>query len=65
MKIYEFEKNKKMISNVQIFQTLTNKHKELISQNLKSIYFAPGEVIFKEGDPANSFYIISSGQVKV
>lgn len=39
MKIYEFEKNKRMIENVQIFQTLTNKHKELISQHLKTIRF--------------------------
>jgi len=65
MKIYEFEKNKRMIANVPIFQSLTNKDKELISQNLKTMHFTKGEVIFKSGDPANSFYIISSGLVRV
>jgi CRP-like cAMP-binding protein len=65
MKIYEYEKNKQMIANIQIFQTLTNKHKELISQHFKTIHFDKGEIIFKQGDPANSFYIVSSGLVRV
>ena len=33
----------------------------MLSQNLKTIYFAKDEVIFNEGDPAKTFYIISSG----
>lgn len=35
------------------------------SQNSKQITFQPGDFLFKEGDPANSFYIIEEGIVDV
>jgi hypothetical protein len=35
-----------------------------MAQNLKEARFRPGDVIVREGDPADRFYIIESGQVE-
>ncbi|MBU0667758.1 cyclic nucleotide-binding domain-containing protein [Patescibacteria group bacterium] len=39
-------------------------HKEVIKQITLELY-PPNHVIFKEGDPGDSFYIIKSGMVRV
>jgi len=53
--------------------TLTSKHPFLIDMNPRHVeillkgatkqQFAPDEIIFREGEPANRFYLINSGEV--
>ena len=61
MKLSEYDKNKKMIESTQIFNALSNKEKDLLSRQLKSIKFNKDEIIFNAGDLALSFYIIVEG----
>jgi hypothetical protein len=58
MKLTEYDKNKKMIESAQIFNALSNKEKDLLSRQLKTIKFNKDEIIFNAGDLAMSFYII-------
>ena len=61
MKLTEYDKNKKIIESTQIFNALSNKEKDLLSRQLKSIKFNKNEIIFNAGDLALSFYIIVEG----
>jgi CRP-like cAMP-binding protein len=61
MKLTEYDKNKKMIESAQIFNALSNKEKDLLSRQLKTIKFNKDEIIFNAGDLAMSLYIIVSG----
>jgi CRP-like cAMP-binding protein/rhodanese-related sulfurtransferase len=38
---------------------------EVLSRTLGSRTAGPGELIFKEGDPGDAFYIVGSGQVRI
>ncbi len=42
---------------------LSPAHLRLLADNAMRMHFAPGEVIFREGDPANRFYLIERGSV--
>jgi CRP/FNR family transcriptional regulator, cyclic AMP receptor protein len=42
---------------------LKPEHLRLLSQNAMHVKYQPGETIFREGDPANRFYLIESGSV--
>lgn len=50
MKLTEYDKNKKMIESAQIFNALSNKEKDLLSRQLKTIKFNKDEIIFNAGD---------------
>jgi CRP-like cAMP-binding protein len=38
-------------------------HLRILGGNAMRLEFAPGELIFREGDPANRFYLLESGKV--
>jgi CRP/FNR family transcriptional regulator, cyclic AMP receptor protein len=40
-------------------------HLDELLKNAEEVQFASGQVIFREGDPANRFYLIQSGRVVV
>ena len=40
-------------------------HLDELLKNAEEVEFTPGQVIFREGDPANRFYLIQSGKVVV
>ncbi len=42
---------------------LSSQHLQVLSDAAMLKDFAPGEIIFREGDPANRFYLIESGKV--
>ena len=44
---------------------LSSEHLQVLLASAMLKEFAPGEIIFREGDPANRFYLIESGQVIV
>ncbi|HSR03745.1 MAG TPA: Crp/Fnr family transcriptional regulator [Proteiniclasticum sp.] len=53
------------VDKISLFDSLTDKQKELILS--KSIHrsFDKGEIIFSPGDPGDNLYIINSGEVKI
>lgn len=40
-------------------------HRLLVTKNAKQVEFAPGEIIFRQGDPANRLFLIDSGKVRL
>lgn len=42
---------------------LEPQHLRLLADNAMRMTFTPGQLIFREGDPANRFYLIESGKV--
>lgn len=46
-----------------IFKTLDASYSEILGQGAVEITFQPGEMIFREGEPANRFYLIREGQI--
>ena len=46
-------------------RSLSSEHLAIVMHNAKQADFAEGEVILKEGDPANRFFLIESGRVAI
>lgn len=53
------------INNLPLFSFLTEQQKDAIAYSMISLKYLEGEVIFKEFDDANSFYIILEGSVEI
>ncbi len=54
---------KATIESHHFFKQFKPEHLDLITSGAKSESFKPGEIIVREGDPANMFYLIESGQI--
>jgi type IV pilus assembly protein PilB len=59
------EERAEFIKNVKIFSQLTPHGLAKLAACLKTVEFVPGEVMFREGAPGISMYIIVSGIVEV
>lgn len=53
------------LKNIPIFNGLSEKQLESVSQNLKLVNYKEGEHIIKEGDEGHELFIIYKGKVKV
>lgn len=54
-----------LIGEHAFFRDLAPQHVELLTEAAMLKEFKAGEVIFEEGDPANRFYILRSGEVEL
>ena len=54
-----------IIRELPFFQGMEDRHLEVITGCAKNVRFADGETIFREGDPADQFYIVREGLVSV
>ncbi len=54
-----------VLSRVPLFASLTGGELEELAQRTLERQFAPGEILFREGDPCYGFFILSRGQVKI
>jgi CRP/FNR family cyclic AMP-dependent transcriptional regulator len=52
-----------LIAEVPIFVGLSEQHRELIAGCGQNVIFPRGDYVFHEGEPANAFYAIRSGDV--
>lgn len=53
------------LQQVTIFQNLSDDQLKALALCVRHRHFDDGEVIFREGDPSLSLFIVSSGEVKV
>jgi CRP-like cAMP-binding protein/Fe-S-cluster-containing hydrogenase component 2 len=53
------------LQNVPIFRGLTQDFIDHLRDRVELLRFAPGQVICKQGDPADSFYLVRLGFVKI
>ena len=54
-----------ILKRVPVFSSCTEEQLALIADRTRLIEYKKGEHIYKEGDPAEAFYIISSGRLRV
>jgi small-conductance mechanosensitive channel/CRP-like cAMP-binding protein len=54
-----------VIDSVDIFEPLTEDERESIANSIVRHVYAPGELIFRKGDPGDSMFIINRGSVEV
>ncbi len=54
-----------LIASHAFFQEFSPQHISLLAEAAMIKHFHAGEVIFKQGDPANRFYIIQAGEVEL
>ncbi len=54
-----------LLARAPIFRRLTPEDRERIAQVAHVAPFGRGETIFREGDPAQSFYVVTAGRVKI
>jgi CRP/FNR family transcriptional regulator, cyclic AMP receptor protein len=47
------------------FQGMCERHLEIVTASALMLQFEPGQQIFREGDPANRFYLILEGKVEL
>ncbi|MBI3848852.1 MAG: Crp/Fnr family transcriptional regulator [Verrucomicrobia bacterium] len=52
-----------IIAELPFLKGLSSKHRQILADNAMQSQFKAGELIFREGDPANRFYLIQQGQV--
>ena len=55
----------KLIRQAAIFSTLEDEELERVAEICKEQVFKFGQTIFKEGEPGNRLYIISTGDVRI
>jgi CRP-like cAMP-binding protein len=53
------------LKQVELFQGLTSQQLERLSALCQSQVWPRGDVIFKQGDPADTLFVIASGQVEI
>ncbi len=56
---------KGLIAAQPFFKGLSPEHLQVLADSGMQTEFAAGQVIFRQGDPANRFYVIESGKVAV
>ncbi len=54
-----------LLAGHPFFRGLDPKHLQLIVGCSSNVVFNPGQFLFREGEEANTFYILRSGRVKV
>jgi CRP/FNR family cyclic AMP-dependent transcriptional regulator len=53
------------ITDHAFFHGMKSEHLAVLLDGAKEAQFKPGDVLFREGEPANQFYLIESGKVAV
>ncbi|MGH7320802.1 MAG: cyclic nucleotide-binding domain-containing protein [Candidatus Rokuibacteriota bacterium] len=59
------ERDVETLRNIPLFKALPTPRLKLIAYTAEVIRFEPGEVIVKQGDPADAVYIVAEGEAEV
>ncbi|HPH94649.1 MAG TPA: cyclic nucleotide-binding domain-containing protein [Anaerolineaceae bacterium] len=54
-----------LLKNIHLFRRLADAEVEKIAAQFEPVALSDGQILFKQGDPAESFYIILNGKVKI
>ncbi|TDT71590.1 cyclic nucleotide-binding protein [Hypnocyclicus thermotrophus] len=61
----EFENRKVLINKIEFLKSLSEKSKNELSKKIRVLRYGKGEIIVKEGEEGDSFFIIQSGIVDI
>src|SRR6266576_4645620 len=54
-----------LLSNIGLFESLTEEDLELLSKRLEDVTFEEGDVVFCQGDEGSALYIVEDGAVEI
>jgi small-conductance mechanosensitive channel/CRP-like cAMP-binding protein len=54
-----------VLKRIEIFSSLDDEERELLASGIRSVTFAVGEAIIRQGDPGDSLYVIKQGEVAI
>jgi CRP/FNR family cyclic AMP-dependent transcriptional regulator len=54
-----------LLAQIPLFQGLSDLDRETLAERLSAKRFAPGEVVFSQGDKGSSMYVVESGAVQI
>lgn len=54
---------KESIRDYAFFEGMRPEHLAVLPEGAKSAQYKPGEVLFRQGEPANEFFLIESGKI--
>jgi CRP/FNR family cyclic AMP-dependent transcriptional regulator len=54
-----------LLAQIQLFQGLSDGDREALAERVAERHFAAGEVVFSQGDPGSSMYVVQSGAVQI
>jgi NTE family protein/lysophospholipid hydrolase len=54
-----------LLSSIAIFQGLGESGLQILEQNIEGLHLAAGEILFRQGNPAECLFIVASGTLKV
>ncbi|MDX9856651.1 MAG: aspartate ammonia-lyase [candidate division Zixibacteria bacterium] len=53
------------LKRIELFQDLSDSDRELLTDQLETLRFAPGELLFEENSPRRNLWVIFDGQVEL
>ncbi len=54
-----------LLANIPLFESLTHEDLQSLSRRLDEAEYAPGDVVFRQGDEGSSLFIIENGAVEI
>ena len=61
----DFALKRAAIDHAELFASFTPQEKDALARELRTAPFASDDVVFREGEPADSLYILAQGQVHI
>ncbi len=56
---------RRLLAGVDLFQTLSPEQFEVLANSVRSLVFARGEALCRQGEAGRTFYVIQSGRVEI
>jgi uncharacterized membrane protein len=54
-----------LLAEVSMFALLDDKERSLLAERVEAVAFEQGQIVFNVGDPGNSMYVVTSGEVQL
>jgi CRP-like cAMP-binding protein len=54
-----------LLAEVSLFALLDDRERALLAERVETVKFDEGAVIFNVGDPGDSMYVVTSGEVQL
>lgn len=54
-----------MLAEVELFEHLGDEDRARLAESIRAIALAPGEILFRAGDPGEALFIVRSGEVEL
>jgi CRP-like cAMP-binding protein len=61
----DFNRKRKFLQRISLFQGISRREFGILFESLVMRHYAPGEVLFNEGDVGRALFILESGQVEI